>query len=52
MRLVGKVPLTNDPAEVELLLRETDELIRIFVTSIRTSKNKMVREDSEDSYHV
>jgi four helix bundle protein len=50
--LVRKVPLMDDPAEVERLLRETDELIRIFVTSIRTAQNNKVREDPEDGYHV
>ena len=52
LRLVRKVPLMDDPAEVGPLLRETDELIRIFVTSIRTAQNNKVREDAVDGYHV
>jgi hypothetical protein len=42
--------LTNDPTEVELLLQETDELIRIFVTSVRTAENNKVRESCEIGY--
>ena len=52
LRLIRKVPLMDDAAEVERLLRETDELIRIFVASIRTAQNNKVGEDTEDGYHV
>ena len=52
LRLVKKVPLADDLAQVESLLRETDELIRIFVASIRTAQNNQVREDSEHGYHA
>jgi four helix bundle protein len=50
LRLVRKVPLINDPSEVDPFLRETDELIRIFVTSIRTAQKNKVREDADDGY--
>jgi four helix bundle protein len=38
LRLVQRVPLVKKPERVEPLLQETDELIRIFVTSIKTSQ--------------
>lgn len=37
LRLSKNVPLVKTPATLDPLLQETDELIRIFVTSIRTS---------------
>jgi len=52
LRLVKKVPLTDDFADLDPLLRETDELIRIFVASIRTAENNKVRENAEDAYEV
>ena len=52
LRLVAKVPLTEDSAEVKALLQETDELIRIFVTSIRTAQANKVREDAENGYEA
>jgi len=52
LRLVRKVPLTDEAAEVDCLLRETDELIRIFVTSIRTAQRNRTRETADDEYHV
>ena len=39
-------------ADLDPLLRETDELVRIFVASIRTAQNNKVRENAEDSYEV
>src|SRR5438132_10237300 len=36
--LIQRVPMIKVPAKLEPLIRETDELIRIFVTSIRTSE--------------
>ncbi|MCA9271373.1 MAG: four helix bundle protein [Planctomycetales bacterium] len=38
LRLIARVPLIQPPDRMEELLRETDELIRIFVTSIRTAR--------------
>lgn len=52
LRLIKKVPLTSDPADLDPLLRETDELIRIFVVSIRTAENNKVRESAEEGYVV
>lgn len=52
LRLVEKAPLIGDPVTVKPLLRETDELIRIFVTSIRTVRNNRIREDNDSDYHV
>lgn len=40
LRLIGRVPLVRPAAEVEAVLKETDELIRIFVSSLRTAKRK------------
>jgi four helix bundle protein len=36
--LVQRVPLIREPAQVEPLLVETDELTRIFVSSIKTAQ--------------
>jgi len=52
LRLIGKVPLTDDSAVLDPLLLETDELIRIFVASIRTAEKNKVRENAEDGYEV
>lgn len=38
LRLIKRVPLLQEPARVDPLLQETDELIRIFVTSIKTAQ--------------
>jgi four helix bundle protein len=48
LRLIIKIPLVKNPGTVEPLLRETDELIRIFVASIRTAEKNMVRKDESD----
>jgi len=52
LRLIKKVPLTSDPADLDPLLRETDERIRIFEVSIRTAENNKVRESAEEGYVV
>ena len=52
LRLIQKVPLTNDPADLDPILQETDELTRIFVVSIRTAMNNKVCENPEDGYEV
>lgn len=44
--LIRKVPLSRNTAHVESVLAETEELIRIFYTSIRTAKTNTCREDS------
>jgi|SRR5581483_1177768 len=38
LRLVQRVPLVDDPALVSALVQETDELIRIFVASLKTAQ--------------
>ncbi len=38
LRLIQRVPLVKKPERVASLLQETDELIRIFVTSIKTAQ--------------
>jgi four helix bundle protein len=38
LRLIQRVPLVKKPEHVEPLLQETDELIRIFVASIKTAQ--------------
>lgn len=42
LRLIERVPLVNPVSEVKPLLQETEELIRIFVASIRTAKRKSI----------
>ena len=38
LRLVQRVPLVKSPARIDPLAQETAELIRIFVSSIRTAQ--------------
>ena len=52
LRLVKRVPLVEDHTETDTLLQETDELIRIFVTSIRTAERNKVRETPGEQYNV
>ncbi len=40
LRLIEKVPLLKDPKLLKELLLETEELIKIFVTSIKTAEKK------------
>jgi len=50
LRLLAKVPLVDDPNRLGPLLQETDELIRIFVASIKTAeRNKAKRGTSSSS---
>jgi four helix bundle protein len=39
LRLIQRVPLIAPVSRVDLLLREADELVRIFAKSIRTAEN-------------
>ena len=52
LRLIHRAPLIDKASKVEQLLIETDELIRIFVASIRTVERRIqssrVREDFPD----
>ena len=38
LKLIQQVPLVKSPDSVDNLLQETEELIKIFVTSIRTAE--------------
>lgn len=38
LKLIARVPLVQPASELEPILRETDELVRIFVTSIQTAE--------------
>jgi len=40
LKLIQRVPLIKDPTVLNDFLQETDELIRIFVTSIKTAEKK------------
>lgn len=40
LRLIKRVPLLEPESQVDALAEETDELIRIFVASTRTSQRK------------
>ncbi len=51
LRLIQRVPLLQPPARIDPLLAETEELIRIFFTSIRTAR-KSVREDAPETYRT
>jgi len=42
LRLIQKVPLIDDPKLIENLLNETEELIKIFATSIKTAERKKI----------
>ncbi len=46
LQLIQRVPLVPDPAEINTLLNETDELVRIFASSIRTARINASKEDS------
>ena len=41
LQLIQRVPLNKDPESIDDLLQETDELIRIFVSSIKTAQKKL-----------
>jgi four helix bundle protein len=47
LRLIMKVPLVKKLEEPQTALKETDELIRIFVASIRTARKNRVREHAD-----
>ena len=52
LRLIQRVPLLTDSKELEMAIKETDELVRIFAASIRTARanakdGNMCREESE-----
>lgn len=45
LRLIIRVPLVKRAQRVDSLVGETDELIRIFVSSIRTAQKRSAREE-------
>ena len=45
LMLVKKVPLSKHEGMVDDALGETEELIRIFFTSIRTAKTNLIKEE-------
>jgi len=50
LMLIHRKPLTRSVDRVDRLLKETEELIKIFFVSIRTSRNKTVREEAPLEY--
>ena len=40
LKLIRRVPLVHEPERLDGLLGETDELIRIFVASVKTSRRR------------
>jgi len=51
LRLVRQVPLTEDLVTVKGLIRESDELIRIFSASIRTAE-KRGRDGEHSTFNI
>lgn len=45
LRLTQRVPLVKTASSVDPVLRETEELIRIFYASIATAKKRTLRKD-------
>lgn len=41
LKLIQRVPLVKTPSRLGPLLKENDELIRIFVASLNTTKERM-----------
>ncbi len=52
LRLIMNAALVDDMDKATTLLNESDELIRIFVASIRTAEQKVLREDDTDRYNT
>ena len=52
LRLIKKVPMIDDISRIEPLFQETDELIRIFVASLRTAQGNKLREGPETDYEA
>jgi four helix bundle protein len=48
LRWVERVPLVKPPARIVPLLKETDELVRIFVKSLQTSQQRSLRRSKFD----
>jgi four helix bundle protein len=39
LKLIHRIPLIEPPEKMTAILNETEELIKIFATSIRTAQN-------------
>jgi four helix bundle protein len=52
LRLIQRVPLLKPSSTVDPILRETEELIKIFMASIRTVENRVVRDLPQEEYGV
>lgn len=50
LRLILRVPLCDDRSLVDVLMKESDELIRIFVASVRTAQKGLARERGDAIY--
>ena len=50
LRLIMNAALVDDMDKATTLLNESDELIRIFVASIRTAGQKILRESDAEGY--
>lgn len=50
LRLIRKKPLTKQIAAVDTMIAETEELIRIFFTSIRTASKNLLKEEPDFQY--
>lgn len=48
LRLIARVPLVRSPASIDPFLQETEELIRIFYSSIVTAKKRKPRKPPSD----
>ena len=48
LKLIQKVPLIDDVTHLEPLFKETDELIRIFAASLRTSQTNKLRSNKKN----
>jgi hypothetical protein len=48
--LIQRVPLVNPVATVDPLLKETEELIKIFMASVRTVEKRIVRDLPQAEY--
>ena len=47
LQMIIKASLINPSSKLELLIREADELISIFVTSVKTAKKNIGKESDE-----
>jgi four helix bundle protein len=50
LRLIKRVPLIQPAAMVDPLLQEKEELIKIFMASIRTVEKRVLRDSAQSEY--